>query len=234
MNQEKSNKKGKGRKVQKNYFGSKNRLFWPAGSGMMVVILVLAFMLTVGVAVLAVTTSGPKVSASMRYQEEAFNAAEAGFDAARMRISEEGWSDFGDLYLKGVTTHGIDVPLIGNDPTTPNPGYFRCLTDEQILSLIDNNHDGSPDNVSPDMLVFFERPFIYGQSDNLDDQNANLGSSHRYTVFLIDKGAGSGAASDPLSALLVCIGVVRSGLQVSDRILATCRLEIEVEIGMTP
>lgn len=66
---------------------------------MMIVILVLAFMLTVGVAVLAVTTSGPKVSASMRYQEEAFNAAEAGFDAARMSIDDFLEMDSGQTLL---------------------------------------------------------------------------------------------------------------------------------------
>lgn len=193
----------------------------------MVVILVVAFMLAVGVAVLTVTSSGPKISASMRYQEEAFNVAEAGFEAARMRISEEGWSDFGDLYLKGLTTGGIDVPFVGNDLNTPNPGYFRCMTDEQILSLIDNDHNGEPDSAPIEKFIFFEEPYVFGQAEAAQSNN-------RFTVFLIDKGAGSGAASDPLSALLVCIGVVRSGPNASDRILATSRLEIEVEIGMAP
>ncbi|MDD8030987.1 MAG: pilus assembly PilX N-terminal domain-containing protein [Acidobacteriota bacterium] len=202
----------------------------PAGSGLIIVILVLAFMLAVGVAVLTVTSSGPKIAASMRYQEEAFNAAEAGFDAARIFIGNEGWIDFSNYYLKGLTEHGIDIPFIGGNQNTVNPGYFRRLTDEQILSLIDNDHDGVPDNIPMDMLVFFEKPFVYGQSDNLDDQNANLESSHRYTVFLIDNEAGNQAGSNHTDALLVCIGVVRSGPQVSDRILATCRLEIEVEI----
>ncbi|HPU93528.1 MAG TPA: hypothetical protein PKU99_05235 [Candidatus Saccharicenans sp.] len=219
MSEKKARKKGASGKTWRNFLAIRGQLCSPPGSGMMVVILVLAFMLTVGVAVLAITTSGPKVSASMRYQEEAFNVAEAGFEAARIRLSEEGWSDFGDLYLKGLTTGGIDVPFIGNDPNTPNPGYFRSMTDEQILSLIDKDHDGQ--------FVFFEEPYAY-------DQTGAVQTNDRFTVFLIDKGAGSGSASDPLSALMVCIGVVRSGPNASDKILATSRLEIEIEIGMTP
>jgi len=195
----------------------------PAGSGLIAVILVLAFMLTVGVAVLTVTSSGPKISATMRYQEEAFNAAEAGFDAARMAIEDSfvngQWVSFGEHYLTQPT--GIDIPFLNNNLETPNPGYFRRLTDEQILDLLDNNHDGNADY--PDQLVFFEEPFVYGLSGQLDQR-------YRYTVFLIDDEAGTGMATDPRDVLMVCIGVVRSGPGLTDRILATCRLEIEVEI----
>jgi len=197
----------------------------PSGSGLIIVILVLAFMLTVGVAVLTVTSSGPKVSATMRYQEEAFNAAEAGFDAARMTIEDllgnGAWLNFGNHYLTGVTNPGIDIPFLNGDLTKPNPGYFRRLTDEQILNLLDNDHDGTCDY--PDKVVFFEQPFVYDQKRNLDQR-------YRYTVFLIDDEAGTGAATDPTDALVVCIGVVRSGPNPSDRIMATCRLEIEIEM----
>ena len=194
----------------------------PAGSGLVVVILVLAFMLTVGVAVLTVTSSGPKVSATMRYQEEAFNAAEAGFDAARATIEDffgsGQWANFGDHYLTQPT--GIDIPFLNNDPSTPNPLYFRRLTDEQIIRLLDQDGDGLADN--PQQVVFFEQPFIL-------DRNGNLDLRYRYTVFLIDDEAGTGQASDPRDVLMVCIGVVRSGPRLTDRILATCRLEIEIE-----
>ncbi|MGB9893682.1 MAG: pilus assembly PilX family protein [Candidatus Saccharicenans sp.] len=202
----------------------------PSGSGLIVVILVLAFMLTVGVAVLTVTSSGPKISATMRYQEEAFNAAEAGFDAARMTIENylgNTWVNFGDHYLNEPA--GIDMPLVGGDLNNPNPLYFRKLTDEQLLNLLDNDHDGIP-NIAQGKLVFFEQPFVY-------DQNGKLDERYRYTVFLIDDEAGTGAATDPTDTLMVCIGVVRSGPNVSDKILATCRLEIEVEMpqaGTTP
>ncbi|HEK86110.1 MAG: pilus assembly PilX N-terminal domain-containing protein [Candidatus Saccharicenans sp.] len=199
-----------------------------SGSGMMVVILVLAFMLTVGVAVLTVTSSGPKVSAMMRYQEEAFNAAEAGFDAARMSLEDffgnGAWVNFSNHYLTGLTPYSLDVAFIGGDLTKPNPGYFRRLTDEQILNLIDTNHDGMPDLTAANgQVVFFEEPFVYDQSGKLDER-------YRYTVFLIDDEAGTGAASDPTDCLMVCIGVVRSGPKVTDNILATCRLEIEIEM----
>ncbi|MDD8019910.1 MAG: pilus assembly PilX N-terminal domain-containing protein [Acidobacteriota bacterium] len=228
MSQQQQNKRARNKKSWKDLAPADRQIYSqvyhrPSGSGMIVVILVLAFMLTVGLAVLTVTSSGPKVSASMRYQEEAFNAAEAGFDAARIFISNEGWTDFGDHYLKGLTEHGIDVPLIGGDLNTPNPGYFRRLTDEQILTLIDANHDGVPDSVPQDQLIFFEEPFVYNQSGNLNQR-------YRYTVFIIDDEAGFEAASNPADTLMVCIGVVRSGPNVTDRILGTCRLEIEIEM----
>ncbi|MGB9836326.1 MAG: hypothetical protein ACPLRX_06270 [Candidatus Saccharicenans sp.] len=193
------------------------------GSGMIAVILVLAFMLTVGVAVLTVTSSGPKVSATMRYQEEAFNAAEAGFDAARTAIEENFgnglWANFENHYL--TSPAGIDIPFIGQDPTKPNPLYFRRLTDEQILKLLDPDRNGLPDN--PDQLVFFEQPFVM-------DQNGQEDRRYRYTVFLIDDEAGTGLGSDPSDVLMICIGVVRSGPEVKDKILATCRLEIEIAL----
>lgn len=194
----------------------------PRGSGLIAVILVLAFMLTVGVAVLTVTSSGPKVSASMRYQEEAFNAAEAGFDAARMTIEDSlaagTWGSFADHYL--TSPDGIDIPFLNMNLATPNPVYFRRLTDEQILALLDQNRDGQADN--PLQVVFFEEPFVY-------DRNGNLDLRYRYTVFIIDDEAGFNT-TDPTDFLMVCIGVVRSGPNITDRILATCRLEIEIEI----
>ncbi|MDI6697792.1 MAG: pilus assembly PilX N-terminal domain-containing protein [Candidatus Saccharicenans sp.] len=194
----------------------------PSGSGLIAVILVLAFMLTVGVAVLTVTSSGPKVSASMRYQEEAFNAAEAGFDAARMVIEDSlasgTWGSFGDRYLTSPT--GIDIPFINMNLNTPNPNYFRRLTDEQVLELLDQDRNGQADN--PLQVVFFEEPFVY-------DRNGNLDLRYRYTVFLIDDEAGFNT-TDPSDFLMVCIGVVRSGPNITDRILATCRLEVEIEM----
>ncbi|MBC7362478.1 MAG: pilus assembly PilX N-terminal domain-containing protein [Candidatus Aminicenantes bacterium] len=221
MRKEKSGKKQLLRK-QNIFSFPAVKTYQPAGSGLIVVILVLAFMLTVGVAVLTVTSSGPKVSATMRYQEEAFNAAEAGFDAARMAIEDffgtGQWVSFSEHCLTQPT--GIDIPFLNNNLETPNPGYFRRLTDEQILSLLDNNHDGIADY--PDQVVFFEQPFVYDQSGKLDQR-------YRYTVFLIDDEAGAGV-SDPMDVLMVCIGVVRSGPNLTDRILATCRLEIELEI----
>jgi hypothetical protein len=225
MRKETFNKKAKNfLKKQRGSTFSSSRRSQPTGSGLIVVILVLSFMLTVGVAVLTVTSSGPKISATMRFQEEAFNAAEAGFDAARMTMEDSfgtgQWLSFGEHYLTQPT--GIDIPFINGDLNSPNPGYFRRLTDEQILNLLDNNHDGTPD-VPLDQLVFFEQPFVYDQKGSLDQR-------YRYTVFLIDDEAGSLTAPDPRDVLMVCIGVIRSGSKLTDRILATCRLEIELEM----
>ncbi len=202
--------------------GGKVRKQASSGSGLIVVILVLAFMLTVGVAVLTISSTGPKVSATMRYQEEAFNAAEAGFNAARTAIEDKfatrGWTSFSEHYL--TQPDGIDIPFLNADLTKPNPVYFRRLTDEQILSLLDTNHDGTAD-VPAEQIIFFEEPFVY-------DRNGEIDYRYRFTVFLINDEAGFGT-EDPKDVLMVCIGVVRSGENVTDRILATCRIEVELE-----
>ncbi len=193
------------------------------GSGLIIVILVLAFMMTVGLVVLTVSSTGPKVSSSMRFQEEAFNAAEAGFNEAKVLMEDafgsRQWTSFSEHYL--TQPEGIDIPFINYDITKPNPQYFRRLTDEQILSLLDPDHDGTAD-VPAEQIIFFEQPFVR-------DNNGNLDYRYRYTVFLIDDEAGTGAASNPKDVLMVSIGVVRSGPNITDRILATCRLEIELE-----
>ncbi len=193
------------------------------GSGLIIVILVLAFMMAVGLVVLTISSTGPKVSSAMRFQEEAFNVAEAGFNEAKILIEDafgsRQWSSFSEHYL--TQPKNIDIPFINNKLTQPNPYYFRRLTDEQILLLLDPDRDGIPD-VPPEQLIFFEQPFIRNISGELDYR-------FRYTVFLIDDEAGTGRASDPKDVLMVCIGVVRSGPQITDRILATCRLEIELE-----
>ncbi len=195
----------------------------PAGSGLIAVILVLAFMLTVGVAVLTVTASGPRVSAAMRYQQEAFNAAEAGFEAARTAIENnlaQGiWGNLTDHYL--TDPPGIDIPFHNMNLEDPNQLYYRRLTDEQILRLLDQDADGLPDR--PDQVVFFEEPFVYDSRGQLDER-------YRYTVFIIDDEAGIGT-TDSSDFLMVCIGVVRAGTRVTDRILSTCRLEIEIEVN---
>lgn len=193
------------------------------GSGLIVVILVLAFMMTIGLVVLTVSSSGPKVSSAMRFQEEAFNAAEAGFNEAKIFMEDafgsRQWTSFAEHYL--TQPEGIDIPFINYDINKPNPLYFRRLTDEQILSLLDPNRDGLVD-IPVNQVIFFEQPFIQNNKGEFDFR-------YRYTVFLIDDEAGTGMAADPKDFLMVCIGVVRSGPEVKDKILATCRLEIELE-----
>lgn len=194
-----------------------------AGSGLIVVILVLAFMMTVGLVVLTISSTGPKVSSAMRFQEEAFNAAEAGFNEAKILIEDafgsRQWSSFAEHYL--TQPEGIDIPFINYEISKPNPLYFRRLTDEQILSLLDQDRDGLP-NIPAEQIIFFEQPFVRNDKGEFDLR-------YRYTIFLINDEAGRGGAADPKDVLMVCIGIVRSGPNVKDKILATCRLEIELE-----
>lgn len=178
------------------------------GSGLIVIIVVIAFLLTVGVVVVTVTSTGPKVSGNVRNQEEAFNAAEAGFDASRIQMenlfSDVIWVSFDTHYLEKPT--GIDVPTLGG---AFNPLYFRSLSDEELLGLID-----------PNDTIFFQQPFTK-TSTGVDDLR------YTYTTFLINDEAGASlGASDPNDVLLVTIGVVRTGT----RVLATSRLEIVLAV----
>ncbi|MDW7761847.1 MAG: hypothetical protein SCM96_14570 [Acidobacteriota bacterium] len=169
------------------------------GSTFIVVILVSAFLLTVGVALLTVTGAGPKAAGNIRNQNEAFSAAEAGFEAGRMAIEQNflagQWSSFSGVYL--LDPSGIDYPLAS--------GYFRKLTDEEILAAINPASNG---------VLFYDQAYVPTGEGQFDPR-------FTYTVFLIDPSAGGGI-SNPSEALMVCIGVVRSGT----RIIATSRLEI--------
>ena len=180
------------------------------GSGLIVIIVVIAFLLTVGIMVVTVTSTGPKVSGNVRSQEEAFNAAEAGFDASRVQMdnlfSNGTWASFDGHYLEQPV--GIDMPTLGG---AFNPLYFRSLSDEELLGLIDPDGDGLPNLPN---TIFFQQPFTK-TSVGADDLR------YTYTTFLINDEAGAGTY-DPNDVLLVSIGVVRAGT----RVLATSRLEI--------
>jgi len=176
------------------------------GMGLIVVIMVLAFLQIIGFTLLMVTGTGSKVAGNVRTQQMAYNAAEAGFDVGWTTIEEsfaEGdWNAFDGHYLTEPT--GID------DPQSDN--YFRKLTDLELLELIDPDEDGMPD-IS--YVVFCRQPYIkIGGSE--------YKTTHTYTVFLIDDEAGSGTP-DPSDALLVCIGCVGTGSKMT-----TTRLEIEL------
>lgn len=68
------------------------------GAGLFIVILIAAGMAALGLSLLTLTSMGPKMAGGLRAQEEAFNAAEAGFDAARAIIEDHfavgDWADF--------------------------------------------------------------------------------------------------------------------------------------------
>jgi hypothetical protein len=169
------------------------------GSSLIIVILVLAFMLAVGVAFLTITGIAPKISGSVRNQEEAFNAAEAGFEAARLTI-ERGlldgtWTNLQDNCLRTPT--GIDLPI--------DAAYFRRQSDLALVQSLTMGTTG---------VLFKDDPFLKTHSGD-DDM------TRTYTVFVIDDEAGA-AVPDPNDVLLVCIGVIRSG----NRVLSTSRIEV--------
>jgi hypothetical protein len=178
------------------------------GVGLIVIFLVLAFLQIIGFALLIVTSTGTKVAGNMRTQQQAYNAAEAGFNMAWVSVEDgfaEGeWIAFAGHYLTEPT--GIDDPLADN--------YFRKLTDVELLNLIDSDHDGTPE---VNNILYCRQPFI-------PTGGGSYNTLHTYTAFLIDDEAGGGTA-DPSDALLICIGCVGSGNN-----LTTTRLEVELVI----
>lgn len=180
------------------------------GSGLIVVILVMAFLVTVGIAVITVTGIGSRVAGNVRAQQQAFNAAEAGFDAAWLAVEDfflaEAWTSFDGHYLVDPT--GIDLPLDDN--------YFRKLTDLELLNLLDASGDGMPDY---DNVIFFKQEFVPAQAGGTDPR-------YTYTAFLIDDERGGGG-SDPIDALLVCIGTAGTGSTMT-----TSRIEVVLAIEL--
>ena len=180
------------------------------GVALIVVILTLSFLLTVGVVLLTVTATGPQVAGNIRTQQQAFNAAEAGFDATWLTIEDYFlnlvWTSFENHYLKDPT--GIDLPISNN--------YFRKLTDAEILDYIDPDGDGTSN--LPNVL-FCKQPYYR-------DDKGILDTRYTYTAFLIDDEAGGGAP-EPGDAILVCIGSLTFGSAV-----ITSRLEIELAVEL--
>ncbi len=182
------------------------------GSTLIIVLLVVALLAGIGIPLLTLTSMGPKISGSMRFHEEAFNAAEAGFEAARLVIefhmTNGDWTSFAGHYM--TQPAGIDQGTISD---LPNPSYFRRLTDQELLQAFDPDGDGAP-NVTN--LIYFHQTFATDEAGQPDPR-------HAYTVFLLDGQAGGGTAS-PAEALIVSIGTVRAG----SRILDSVRLEVLV------
>ena len=180
------------------------------GVGLIVVILVLAFMLTVGIVLVTITSTGSKVTGNIRWQAQAFNAAEAGFDSSYLAIEDffagASWTSFDGHYL--IDPAGIDIPL--------DDYYFRKKTDAEVLDLLDPTGDGNPDY---DNVIFYKTPFIPDGAGAYDTR-------YTYTVFLIDDERGGGSP-DPGDALLICIGAVQLG-----DTLITSRVEVELVIEL--
>jgi len=181
------------------------------GSGLIIVILIVALLIGIGVPLLTLTGMSPKVSGSFRDHEEAFNAAESGFDSARLAIEQYlangQWSSFEGHTLTQPT--GIALPLDAQG--SPNAAYFRLRTDTELLQSFDTNGDGTPEVAN---ILFFHQTFAADPQGGIDVR-------YTYTVFLIDDEAGGGTP-DSRDAILVSIGTVRSGARVLDSV----RLEI--------
>ncbi len=182
------------------------------GMALIIVVIVLAFLQVVGIVLLQVTGTGPKVAGNIRTQQQAYNAAEAGFDVAWTEIEENfsigDWAHFDGHYL--IEPAGID------DPQSDN--YFRRLADVELLNLIDPDGDENPD-VST--VIFCRKTYAQVQDEKYRAEDGT-DTRYRYTVFFIDDEAGGGIP-DSSDAILVCIGTVEIGNTIT-----TTRLEIEL------
>ncbi|MHB8054274.1 MAG: pilus assembly PilX family protein [Candidatus Aminicenantales bacterium] len=183
------------------------------GAGLFIIILLVAGLAALGISLLTLTSMGPKMSGGLRSQEEAFNAAEAGFGAAHSLIkgyfSGGTWSSFEGHYL--TQPSNIALPFVSG---AINNSYFRRMTDEDILLALDPGKDGTADYAP---ILFFNQTFATNESGATDMRLS-------YTAFLINDEA-AGGADDPGDVLLVVIGAVKSGT----RILASTRLEIVLQ-----
>lgn len=172
------------------------------GVTLIILVIVIAFLLAVGILVLYITGTGPEVAGNLRLQEQAFNAAEAGFDNTWTQIEGSfvgaGWTNFDGHYI--TQPNGISDPL--------DADYFRKLTDEEILAAT---------SASDPNMIFYKIPYVTTSSGTLD-------ARYTYTAFLIDDEAGGGDP-DAFDALLVCIGTVQTG-----DAFTTSRLEIGLAV----
>jgi hypothetical protein len=160
-----------------------HRLGRERGSGLIVVILIVAFMLAVGMVLLTVTGTSPQVSDSMRLQGMAFDSAEAGFNAAWVALNDgfnSGlWTSFAGRYKTTYEGAAFDDPA---QPAT----YFRSLTDEQIVA----NCVANPD---PNTIIFNSEPLA-------TDPRCS------FTVFLVSDEPPNTIAVNDNDAILLCIG----------------------------
>ena len=183
------------------------------GIGLIIVILVLAFLASVGTALLTVTDIGNKVAGNIRWQEEAFNAAETGFDAAWALLENSftagGWTSFDGQYLNQPV--GIDDPDITKAESLQY--YFRRLTDRELLAVFAANGI----NQTTTGMLYFHEPYILNAGGSMDTR-------YTYTVFLIDDEIGLNI-TDATDVLLVCIGTAGTGNN-----MVTARVEAVIGI----
>ena len=190
------------------------------GSGLIVIIMIVAFMMAVGMLLLAVTGTSSKVSDNIRLQSLAFDAAEAGFDAA--------WAELNDYFLTMAYTSfsgHYHADYAGNPGVLDEPGpilthpfYFRNLTDEQIVAdCLAHSGDYAA------TLIFNNVPIA--PDPTVAPQAADFVAS--YTVFLVND---EGAVPDDHDCIMVCIGRYGRLGQPGPRDVYK-RLEIVIEVG---
>lgn len=170
------------------------------GVGLIILIMVTAFLLAVGVLLVFITGTGPEVAGNIRMQERAFNAAEAGFDAAWRFLNENilggSVADFSSLYRTTFEgSPGLD------DPNSDY--YFRKRTDEELVADVIKSH------TFPYDALFADEPMPNDPS-------------LAYTVFIINDEAMPGVTQNDRDCIMVCIG--RAGRNTH------ARIEVEIEI----
>ena len=173
------------------------------GAGLIIMIIVIAFLLSTGVLLLFVTGTGSAVAGNVRQQERAFDAAEAGFDAAFEQLNNniilnQTMSDFSLLYR---TTFNGQPGLDDSDPNPANPNYYMRRTDEELWTDV---------VADPTNALFISQALA-------------TDSSMAYTVFLINDEAVPGVTPNDRDCDVVCIG--RAGRNTYARIVV--KIEIQ-------
>jgi len=180
------------------------------GTGLVVVIMLLAFMMTVGMVLLSTVRTGPEIAGTLRLQRQAFDAAESGFNAAWLEVGRyfvsQDWTSFDGHYVQ--EPYGIDIPQ--------DEKYFRRQTDEELLAMVGDFSAGSAGSAN---VIYYKEFYIHTAS--------GLDPRYSYTVFLIDDEAAGSEAPDAGDALMVCIGAVELGGRIS-----TARIEIELVVEL--
>ena len=163
------------------------------GSGL-IIIMIVAFMMAVGMLLLTITGTSPSASDSLRLQGLAFDAAEAGFNSAWVALNDafnsKVWSSFAGHYHNsfGGTPDILDSPFLPTGSTTPNPLYFRALTDEQIMADCAAHQADYAGEV-----IFNSEPLA-------TDPRCS------FTVFLINDEAPNTLAANDNDCIMICIG----------------------------
>jgi hypothetical protein len=173
------------------------------GVGLMVMIIVIAFLLSVGILLLYVTGTGSAVAGNVRQQERAFDAAEAGFDATFEQLNtniilNQTITDFALLYR---TTFNGQPGLDDSSPNPPNPNYYMRRTDEELWTDVVND---------PTNAIFVNQPLT-------------TDPSMAYTVFLINDEGAPGVTPNDRDCDIICLG--RVGRNTYSRIV----IKIEIQ-----